>query len=232
MRPRSTVRSYRALTGCLFFMTALSATASPAKMGTAGDGGSDAAARLVGTWSMGAPQSGIAFSFNSNGTYVNVAGGPASSQRLWGRYHATQVSASVVHIDFDVQGWAPRQLCAQVIGGARACRPYSPVYSRSADLTSTSQSSFTAAQSHFHRDSSPYLLRMQVPDVVERRIAGMGGIRQPVMPTLHPYQTPGGPGSVGAMRYDDQHLQPYRTCAVNGGSVYTDQQGVQHCTNN
>jgi hypothetical protein len=56
-------------------------------------------------------------------------------------------------------------------------------------------------------------------------------MRQPVMPALHPYQTPGGPGSVAAMKYDDDHLQPYRVCGVNGGSVYTDQSGVQHCTN-
>ncbi len=208
------------------------ATASPAAMVQVSDGGSGVASRIVGTWSTGTPQSGVAFAFNPNGTYVNVAGGGGTAQRLWGRYRVTQVSSSVVHIDFEVMGWAPREMCAQVIGGARACRPYSPIYSKGADMTLTSASSFTAEQTEFRRDPAPYLLRMQVPDVMERQIAGMGGMRQPVMPTLHPYQTPGGAGSVGAMRYDDQHLQPYRTCAVNDGSVYTDQQGVQHCTNN
>jgi hypothetical protein len=186
---------------------------------------------LVGTWSAGAPPNGFAFAFNPDGTYVNVANVNGLSQRLWGHYRAMPVSPTSVRLDFQVVGWAPRAMCAQVVGGARACRPYTPIYSRSASLNFTSPSSFEAGGSQFRRDPSPYLLQMQVPDVLERQVAGMGGIRQPVMPALHPYRTPGGAGSVEAMRHDDEHQQPYRICAVNDGSVYTDQNGVQHCTN-
>ncbi len=187
---------------------------------------------IVGSWSAGEPQNGTAFAFNPDGTYVNVSGNPNMAQRLWGRYRATAVSGNAVHIDFQVQGWAPKQMCAQVVGGARACRPYSPMYSDNATVTFTSPSTFEAAGTQFRRDPTPYLLQMQVPAVIERQIANSAApMRQPVMPTLHPYQTPGGAGSVGAMRYDDEHQQPYRVCSVNGGSVYTDQNGVQHCSN-
>jgi hypothetical protein len=186
---------------------------------------------IVGTWSAGEPQSGIAFAFNPNGTYVNVSGGAGGLQRLWGRYRAT-ASGNAVHIDFQVMGWAPRQMCVQVSGGARACRPYSPIYSNDATVTFTSSSTFEAGGTQFRRDPSPYLLQIQTPDVLDRQVANSAApMRQPVMPTLHPYQTPGGPGSVQGMQGDTDHLQPYRVCAVNGGSVYTDQNGVQHCTN-
>jgi hypothetical protein len=186
---------------------------------------------IVGSWSAGEPQNGTAFAFNPDGTYVNVSGNPNMAQRLWGRYRAA-VSGNTVHIDFQVQGWAPKQMCVQVIGGAHACRPYSPTYSDNVTVTFTSPSTFEVGGTQFLRDPSPYLLQMQVPAVIESQIANSAPpMRQPVMPTLHPYQTPGGAGSIGAMRYDDEHQQPYRVCSVNGGTVYTDQNGVQHCSN-
>lgn len=188
-------------------------------------------ADIVGTWSAGEPQSGIAFAFNPDGTYVNVSGGAGASQRLWGRYRTT-ASGNAVRIDFQVMGWAPRQMCVQVSGGARACRPYSPIYSNAATVTFTSSSTFEAGGTQFRRDPSPYLLQTQIPEILEREVANAAPpMRQPVMPTLHPYRTPGGPGSVQGMQWDTDHAQPYRICAVNGGSVYTDQNGVQHCTN-
>jgi hypothetical protein len=154
------------------------------------------------------------------------------SRSFWGRYQVTPTTATEYRIDFQLMGWLPRQLCAQVVGGAGVCRPYKPMYGNSATVNITSASSFEANGPRFRRDPSPYFLQIQVPEILERQTANASGyIRQPIMPTLHPYQTPGGAGSVGAMRYDDQHQQPYRTCAVNNGSVYTTQDGVQHCSN-
>jgi hypothetical protein len=191
-------------------------------------------ANLTGAWTAG-QQGGhqMTVLFNPNGTYVNVEALPnGSMQRIEGVYRTTPLSPTSVRLDLQLRNWAPHQICAHVPGGQQRCSPYSPPKTASLEINFNSPSSFESQGAQFQRDPSPYLLQQQVPDMVDNTAQApvAPNIQQPVMPTLHPYQTPGGPGSVGAMKYDDEHLQPQRVCGVTGGTVYTTQDGVQHCS--
>ncbi len=82
------------------------------------------------------------------------------------------------------------------------------------------------------RSSGSPLLQIEVSDrlIMAAQAPVQPQMRQPVAPTLRPYATPTGPGSVQGMRQDDQ-MQQYRICAVNGGQVVKEYGGSVRCVN-
>ena len=65
-----------------------------------------------------------------------------------------------------------------------------------ATFTATSDSSLQVNGMTVRRDPAPFLLRERVPERVLLAAAApvQPMMRQPVMPMMHPYQTPNGPG--------------------------------------
>ncbi|HEX3810480.1 MAG TPA: hypothetical protein VHW02_12380 [Rhizomicrobium sp.] len=186
---------------------------------------------LAGAWTTGNPQAGdgATVAFDNNGTYVNVKVGGGLIGREWGHYQATPVSGTQIRIDFHPAGFLPHAVCSNMEGVANNCVPVpvAPPYSAVANFASAS--SFAVQNDQYQRDPSPALLQVQVADTETKQMAAP---QMPVMPTLHPYQTPGGcgPGTVCGMRNDDEHQQPYRVCGVTGGTVYQTRDGVEHCS--
>ena len=163
--------------------------------------------------------------FNGDGSYVR-ASQLATGQflRSWGQYRAVPVSPGRFNLQSTTQGWLPQSTCVQVSGFPPRCNPvpHPPDMSFPVDLTSPS--TMSAQGLILYRDSNPVLLQQQVP-----RQAMLTGpapiqphIQQPVMPTLHPYVTPNGPGNrsamenhAGAKRFIDENMREcYR--APNG----------------
>jgi len=167
--------------------------------------GQDAGAQgfsIVGAWTAEAPGQGgmqrFTSGFNPDGTYVEAHQLPNGTiERDWGTYSVSMRSPTQVHLDVRRQDWAPHQLCSQAPGFPMRCSDYNPPANPSADLTVTSASSIEAGGVRWVRDGSPYLLSQQVPERVfmQAQAPVQPYIRQPVMPTLHPYQTPNGPGN-------------------------------------
>jgi hypothetical protein len=142
-----------------------------------------------------------------DGSFVSVQQLPNGTlQRTWGHYQATPVSQYELRMDFQVDGWLPRQICSQAPGFPVHCQPYEVPRGTSSVMAMTSQSSFQASGVMMMRDSNPYLLQQPVPDQV--LLAAQAPVApqmtQPVMPQLNPYRTPNGPGQAiaGANHYN------------------------------
>ena len=192
-------------------------------------------ASMVGVWNGEAPgQGGMVHGsdqYNADGSYVSVMQLPNGTvQRIWGSYTVQPVSAGEMRIDYRVQGFLPRQICAQAPGFQVNCRPNQVPPTSNMQVRFVSPSELEANGIALHRVSGSPLLQMQVPAqlVLAAQAPVQPNMRQPVMPTLHPYQTPTGPGSVQGMRQDDQ-MQQYRICAVNGGQVVKEYGGTVRC---
>jgi hypothetical protein len=186
---------------------------------------------LAGAWteSSTTPQGMITatFAFDPNGNYVMVATQNGQFMRQWGKFSVKQTSQSSAHIELHIADYAPRQVCTQMPGVQGNCIALPPNRVPVLDANFSSPNSFSAQGMSFQRDQQAQLLQAQVPASLVHTLAAPPGIQTP---TLHPYQTPGGPGSVGAMKYDDEHQQPQRVCGVTGGVVYQTQDGVEHCS--
>jgi DNA-binding beta-propeller fold protein YncE len=194
-------------------------------------------ANLTGAWTESStmPQGTIAatIAFDPSGNYVMVASQNGQVMRQWGKFSVKQTSQSSAHIELHMADYAPRQICTQMAGMPSSCEAVPPIQLPAFDANFSSPNSFSAQGMSFQRDQQAQLLQVQVPATLVRTLA------TPVMPysTSLPYQTPGlshqsptGPGSVGAMKYDDEHQQPQRVCGVTGGVVYQTQDGVDHCS--
>ncbi len=202
-----------------------SAQAQPADINGNGGGVS-----LVGTWTGSTAGSRGADQYKPDGTYVTVmqlANGTV--ERIWGVYQARQTSSRQMHVSLNVRGFLPAQICAQAPGFAVQCRPNQVPPQQEADVVFTSPSTFQVNGVTMSRGASP-LLQMRVPNrlVLAAQAPVQPQMRQPVMPGMRPYTTPTGPGSVQGMREDDQ-MQQYRICAVNGGQVVKEYGGALRC---
>ena len=156
---------------------------------------------LTGAWSGQRPGQGgmdhITDSYQPDGSFVSVLQLPNGTvQRLWGHYQATPTAPNAGRVDFQVEGHLPLQICAQAPGFPVNCRPNQVQGSATANITMTSPSSFMVNGIVMSRDPAPYLLQQRVPEqlVLAARAPVQPQMQQPVMPTLHPYQTPNGPG--------------------------------------
>lgn len=196
-----------------------------------------AAASLVGAWSGEAPgQGGMIHgtdSYSADGNYVSVMQLPNGTvQRIWGRYTVKKVSPSQVSVHYLVQGFLPRQICAQAPGFAVQCRPNSVPPSSELVITFVTPSRIEGNGLVLSRDPSPRLLAMSVPErlILAARAPIAPNMVQPVMPNMPGHYTPTGPGSVQGMKADD-NLQQRRICAVNNGQVIRQQDGTLTCIN-
>ncbi len=192
---------------------------------------------VVGTWSGRSPGQGGetqgSDQYKADGSFVSVIQLPnGTMQRLWGAYSTQQTSPRQLHLSFRIHGFLPREICAQAPGFSVSCRPNQVAPTMEADADFLSPSAFRISGATMTRVSGSRLLQIAVPAqlVLAAQAPVQPQMRQPVMPTLHPYGAPTGPGSVQAMHQDDQ-LQQYRICAVNGGQVIEEQGGAVRCVN-
>lgn len=157
---------------------------------------------LEGAWSWSSPgQDGMdqnTLLFQPNGTYVRVSRlANGELLKYWGGYTAVQVSRTQIRLQSHTQGWLPVTFCAQAPGFAPQCSPEPRPPEMSFVVQFTSPSTIIAEGTTMSRDPAPYLLQQQVPQQVmlAARAPVQPNIQQPVMPTLHLYETPNGPGN-------------------------------------
>lgn len=152
--------------------------------------------------------------FRPNGTYVRVSRwGNGTLVRYWGNYRASPVSAYQVRVQSQTVGWLPAAFCAQAPGFPVRCSPTPRPPEMSVVVTFRSPSMLQADGMILRRDNAPYLLNQQVPARTLSIVAApvQPNMRQPVMPTLHPYTTPNGPGNAIA---NDNHANAQKF--ING----------------
>ena len=173
---------------------------------------------LVGAWSWDSPgQYGMdhnTVAFNQDGTYLRVSRwANGTMTRFWGNYSATPVSPTQFRLQSQTTGWLPAQFCSQAPGFPARCSPAPHPPEMSFTVAFTSPSSFQAQGMVLARDPSPFLLQQQVPQMAMTAAQApvQPNIQQPVMPTLHPYQTPNGPGQ-GIANANHQNAQDF----ING----------------
>jgi hypothetical protein len=180
---------------------------------------------LVGAWSVSVPGQGgmtlINEAFQADGTYVSVRREPNGTMlRVWGSYRSTAVSPSQLRVESTVQGWLPRQICAQAPGFPVRCSAFTPPAPQPMTLAFSSPESFQVDGFTVHREASPGLLQQAVSErlVMAAQAPVQPIIRPPVMPGV-----PGGPAHVtpidptaGPARDD---LQQRRICSINGGNL-------------
>ncbi len=176
---------------------------------------------LLGAWTWLSPgQGGMdrnTVLFQPDGTYVRASQLVNGSMlRYWGSYSVTQLSPNQVNLQSHTQGWLPTSLCAQAPGFPPRCSPAPHPPEMSFNLVFTSPSTMQTQGVVLSRDPSPYLLRQQVAQQQMMTVAApvQPNIQQPVMPTLHPYVTPNGPGNqiananhAGAQRFINENMR-------------------------
>ena len=157
---------------------------------------------LLGAWSWESPgRFGIDHNtllFRPDGTYVRVSRwGNGTLMRFWGNYRAAPVSADQVRVQSQTVGWLPAAFCSQAPGFPVRCSPTPHPPEMSVVVTFRSPTVLQANGMILRRDNAPYLLDQQVPARTLSIVAAPAqpNLRQPVMPTLHPYTTPNGPGN-------------------------------------
>jgi hypothetical protein len=218
-------------------MTISAALASPLVAKAPARAQSEAAATrtnpLLGVWIGRNAGSNGADQYNPDGTYVSVAQlANGTVERIWGVYQVRPLSSHQLHVSLTVRGVLPRSICAQAPGFAVQCRSNQVPPHQETDVIFTSPSSFQVNGITMSRSSGSPLLQIEVSDrlIMAAQAPVQPQMRQPVAPTLRPYATPTGPGSVQGMRQDDQ-MQQYRICAVNGGQVVKEYGGSVRCVN-
>ena len=157
---------------------------------------------LQGAWTWLSPgQGGMdrnTVMFQADGTYVRASQlANGSTLRYWGSYNATQLSPTQIGLQSHTQGWLPTSLCAQAPGFPPRCSPAPHPPEMSFTLQFTSPSTMVTQGVVLSRDSSPFLLQQRVPQQEMMTVSApvQPNMQQPVMPTLHPYVTPNGPGN-------------------------------------
>ncbi|WP_158746242.1 hypothetical protein [Acidisphaera sp. L21] len=160
---------------------------------------------VLGAWSWQSPgQGGMDQNttlFQPDGSYVRVSRlATGQTLRYWGQYQVVQTSPTQVTLQSHILGWLPVSTCMQVSGFAPQCQQVPRPPDASFPLAFTSPSTLQAQGVTLHRDSAPYLLQQQVPQQTMTMLNApvQPSIRQPVMPAMHPYVTPNGPGNRAA----------------------------------
>jgi hypothetical protein len=182
-----------------------------------------AAPELLGAWSTTLPGQGgmtqVTESFDADGHFVTVRREPnGTMMRVWGDYRSVAVSPTAVRVESRLQGWAPRQICAQAPGFPVRCNAFTPPEPQAAVLDFVSPDAFRQEGLVVQRDRHPGLLAQQVSDRL-------------VLAAPAPVQAPlagGGGGSGGGSRYvtptdpsagNHGEIQQRRICSINGGSL-------------
>ena len=167
---------------------------------------------FIGAWSFQAntPQGPIASTvfIRPDGGFVRadrIASG--TMLRQWGRYNAKQIGPNSFRIDTQIQGYLPHTSCVAIVGFGQRCQQAPPAPNLSSDITVTSPSTFMSDGMLWQRDQSGGLLNVTVPDtaVIAGNAPTQPNIAQPVMPQMHPYVTPNGPGNQMANTYHKQN---------------------------
>jgi hypothetical protein len=160
---------------------------------------------LAGAWSWQSPGQGGTDQnttlFQPDGTYVRVSRlTSGQTLRYWGQYQVVQISPTQARLQSHILGWLPTSTCVQAPGFAPQCQQVPRPPDGSFPFEFTSPTTLLAQGMTLHRDPSPYLLQQQVPQQTMTILNApvQPNIRQPVMPALHPYVTPNGPGNLAA----------------------------------
>ncbi len=152
---------------------------------------------LTGAWSWQSPDpTGPIYNtllINSNGTYVRVGRNSMGQVlRYEGYYRAAWTGQNQLQAQTHVQNWYPASVCSQISSmGIRNCNPMPQPADVTFGITVLSPSSIQIEGMTAYRDPNPVLLNIHVP---VQLVNEMQAPPQPVMPTLHPYTTPNGPG--------------------------------------
>ena len=157
---------------------------------------------LQGAWSWLSPGQGGADQntvlFQPDGSYTRVSR-LATGQllRYWGTYATAPAGPAQLRLQSSTQGWLPTAVCAQVPGFPARCSPAPRPPEMAFVVQFTSPNTLLAQGVTMQRDASPALLQAQVPQqsMAVARGPSQPLIQQPVMPALHPYVTPNGPGN-------------------------------------
>ena len=163
------------------------------------------------SWQSGTPTGVVASTimFQPDGAYTRTDRLPNGTLlRQWGRYQAAPTGPGGFRVQMDVQGYLPHVSCVTVQGMGQRCQPAPPPQGITATLTIVSPMLMVSADgSQLQRDNSGGLLNAQVPDqaMVTMAAPAQPHIAQPVMPQLHPYVTPNGPGNQMANAYHRQN---------------------------
>lgn len=180
-----------------------------------------AAPELVGAWTTALPGQGgmtqVTESFDADGHFVTVRREPNGTMlRVWGDYRSVLQSPTAVRVESRVQGWAPRQICAQAPGFAVRCSAFTPPQPQPAVLEFVSPDAFRQEGLVVQRDRNPGLLAQQVSDRL-------------VLAAPAPVQPPlvgggGGNGGGHVTPFDPSagshgDIQQRRICSINGGSL-------------
>ena len=130
----------------------------------------------------------------------------------------------MVRLSSQIDGWLPQKMCAQAPGFAVQCQraPRPPEMNFAVKLSSPSTLEVQGVT--LRRDAYAALTHVQVPLMAMSHAQApvQPNMRQPVMPTLHPYQTPNGPG-LGIANANHQGAQDFVNGYMRG--CYKDEQG-------
>jgi hypothetical protein len=181
---------------------------------------------ITGAWSFQfrTPQGPIAST-----VFIQPNGGFVRADRLtsgvmlrqWGQYRAQQTGPNSFRIDTQIQGYSPHRNCVAIPGFGQNCQAaMAPPQTIAMVLTVTSPSTIISAGNVWQRDLSGGLLNVQVPDtsVLVGNAPIQPNIQQPVMPQMHPYTTPNGPGNQMANAYHQQN-QVWTDTNMRGCSI-------------
>jgi len=175
---------------------------------------------------------------NARNTSI-IQGGPINGARMqtWGKYSVKQIGQNRYVLTFNLKGHAPREMCMQ--GGGCQNNDVPATVTDTDEIRGPGNFHFSTTVNGVTTEGDAY--RSPVPrqllSAVGPRVtfnpppqSAGGSAKMPTMPTLHPYQTPGGgtyhvPGQGGTC--DD--AQQRRICSVNNGSFYRNSQGCLIC---
>ena len=206
---------------------------------------------FIGSWTTTMPMqdgSGQIVSFseflpNGNTRATSIfQGGSMNNIRMqvWGKYTVKQLGPHRYQLTISVRGHAPRQMCMH--GGSCQNMDLPTNATETDDMHgpdsyhSVTTLNGVTTEAELHRSPVPPQLMSLVGPLVtfsappQAAQGGGGGGGAPIMPTMHPYVTPGGgsyhvPGQGGTC--DD--AQQNRICSVNSGHMYTDSRGCRMC---
>ena len=207
---------------------------APPQPGGYGQPAPQAVPSMAGAWSgqrQGSPGVGRQTdAFSADGKFVSVVEVGPGLVRAWGYYRATPAGPNQLRVEFQVQGYLPKQLCAQPPGGPMQCEPFQLPATDASMVTFTSADSFqasslanpSAGSIQEARDPNPVMLNRQVPEQLVVPIAqppapSPGPYPAPT-PYVTPYVSPISPYRPKAGPACDD-LQQRRICAINDGHL-------------
>lgn len=177
---------------------------------------------FLGAWTSRQPgQGGMVVStawYKPDGTYVVTSHLPNDTlTRTWGQYRVQQVGPDQWQMDSRITDFLPRQVCIQVMGGARNCTQVNAPVGGQSSMTRFNGPSvmLNTMGETWQRDPQPVLLQVQVPAVGVQVVASppmVVGPTPPVTPVIRPYD------SRGAQDFIHQRL---RGCSPDPGTLHS-----------